>query len=960
MKARVIKTDNSSNILWNNQYFDNHLGQIENCLFGMDIATDGGILIAGNNDLDDEDYEMIKIYNDCESNVTYDISDPSGTINITTNTHWNNNHKVIGEVVINAGKTLTIDNNAVIEFADSKLTGIPTGITVNQGGHLIVNTAILTSIQACPNAMWDGVIAIGNRTTPQNTTQGIVFMTGNVTHPSTISNARIGLLLGYNGSAHTINQGGGSFARCIYSTFLNNNIDVQSVPYTSPNNPNVNLTYFGNCTFTSNNVLNDPSYIDLLGNQRTTLEHVYLNGVNGVNFNNCKFFTDLSGSLSTIITDDRSYGIYSTDSKFTITGPNPIPATPTNTFQNLRYGIYATATNPVNTYSVSYTDFTNCFAGIYQNNINYSNVTFNQFRATAAIPGVSFLKGCIFNPNIANCRQYFYYLNQCKGYVHQENKYAVTVNSQNIWGTVFNGSPGANLSYRNTYAGVTHGTQAQAGNSGLSVQCHTYTPSSVTLSSDISVTSGAIANPQGNCFTINGPAGNIFDHSASDILVSTGVPSFVYNYFNDAADMPNTTANYIPTACSGLPKPANACPTNYLTPVNPCAGLPPGACRLAVVDSLNNLIKTTELPIKQGEAKDLYNKINSVTTANINSKNKVSNVESALLAKSPYLSDSVLFTLLRHTPQFPQSLIAAIIIANSPVSIPVLAVVDSLSLQSSLQTQIINAQTGVSARSQLKQQLVALYYEKENELNLAISEILLTNPGANVNNRVFNLLTKDSTANNKIEMIYFATANGDNSVAQSLIDSLINVPGMRSIAKMQQYNLNLTQSKQTWASALQSNPAMKQDIMSIAADSTQLGYAPAAAALTSAYGTPSYEYIEGIQTSNSSRVAQPQTTESINTKVRNNSVNEPNNFWAYPNPTNGMLTINYLINEPTCTDATLQLIEMGTGRILLTKKVPCNSTQTQIDLNEFANGVYSLSIQSNLNAPKIIRIVKIH
>ena len=358
----------------------------------------------------------------------YDIQNSSGVININSNTHWNSNHNVIGEVIINSGATLTIDNNALIQFADSKLIGNPiTGITVNQGGHLIVNTAILTSIQACStgNAMWDGVIAYGNPTTTQNTTQGIIFMNGNTLHPSTISNARIGILLGYIGSTHFITpHGGGSYAKCTNATFLNNNIDVQTVPYLSPTNPNANNTSFTNCTFTGNQLLNDPSYVDAAGHQRTTLQHVYLNGVKGITFGNCKFFTDVSGSLASLITDDRSIGIYSTDAMFTISGPNPMPTTPTNTFQNLRYGIYATATNAANTYGVSYTDFTNCFASIYQSNINYSNVTFNQFRNTTAIPSLTFGgHSCIISPNIASCRQYFYYLNQCNSYVHQENTY---------------------------------------------------------------------------------------------------------------------------------------------------------------------------------------------------------------------------------------------------------------------------------------------------------------------------------------------------------------------------------------------------------------------------------------------------------------------------------------------------------------------------------------------------------
>jgi type IX secretion system substrate protein len=936
----------------------------QECVYGISEAPDGGLVISGNSSNNYDDSYLVKLYPDCESNAGYDISDPSGTINLTTNTHWNYDHVVIGEVVINSGVTLTIDNNATIQFADSKLVGIPTGITVNQGGHLVVNTGILTSIINCPMGMWDGVIVIGNPSTLQNTTQGIVFMTGTITHPSTISNARTGLLLGYNGSGHfSPPRGGGSYAECTNVLFLNNNIDVQTVPYLtpSPGNSNANRTFFTNCTFTSNQLLNDPSYVDALGLPRTTLEHVYLNGVKGINFNNCNFSTN----IASIITDDRSIGIYSTDAMFTITGPNPIPATPTNTFQNLRYGIYATATNASNTFGVSYTNFTNCFASIYQSNIDYSNVIFNQFQITAAISGLTNTKACHFNPTISNCRQYFYYLNQCNGYIHQENSYAVTVSGQSVYGTVFNNSVGSsNLTYRNTYSGVTVGTQAQAGNGSLHIECNTFL-APVSITSDISITSGLIASPQGNC-SPGVPAGNIFDHSASDILVSLPASSFVYNYFSDAADMPNTTSNYVPTPC-GSPRPVGACPTNYPPPpVNPCASNP-SACRLAVVDSLNQVITSMEVPLKQGEAADLYNKINSVTAANINNPNKITNVENALLSKSPYLSDSVLLTLLRHTPEFPQNAIAAIIIANSPVSTPVLTVVDSLALSSSIQTQINSAQVGVSARAQLMEQLKALFYDKENELNLAISEILLINPGPNADVRVENLLAKDSTIDAKIELVYFATADGDNSVAQQMIDSIASMPSKAKIAQMQQYGLNVTQSGQTWAAAMQSNPAMQATIMTIAADSTQQGYAAAGAALTSAYSMPGYEYIEGLQSESESRMAANKTSNTnsgasmlaMNTNLSNKINSSYTDLRAYPNPTNGMLNVEYSITDPTCTEATLQLVEMGTGRILANKIVPCNSTSSQIDMNELANGVYSLSIQSNLNAPKILRVVKV-
>jgi hypothetical protein len=925
----------------------------QECVYGISEAPDGGLVISGNNSNNFDDSYLVKLYNDCEATQSYDIKDPSGTINITTNTHWNSNHRVLGEVVINAGAYLTIDNNAIIEFADTKLTGITTGITVNQGAHLVVNTATLTSIQACPNAMWDGVTAIGNRLQNQASVyQGIVFMTGNTTHPSTIANARIGLLLGYNGPADPI-KGGGSFAKCTTSVFKNNNIDVQTVPYISPGNPNANNTYFNNCTFTSDQLLNDPSYKgSFLNQRRTTLRHVYLNGVNGINFYNCKFLTDLTGSLGPNYTsDDRSIGIYSTDAKFIVAGPNPITAT--TYFQNLRYGIYTTASNPVNTYGVSYTNFTNCYSSIYQSNINNSKVIFNQFQITTPLPAVG-SKGCFFNPTIANCRSYFYYLDQSQGYTHEENSYAVTASAggQQVYGTVFNASPGSfNQTYRNTYSGVTRGTHAQAGNGGLQIKCHSYLTSPVTIVSDISVSSGTIGSPQGVCVPSTGPTGNSFDHAASDILVSTGVPAFIYRYFSNASDIPNTTFGYNPQNCL-IVKDPGTCLSNY-PPINPCAGLPPGACRIAFVDSLYKVIKTLEKLLIQGNIQNLITKINNITARNINNAIAVGNVETALLNKSPYLSDRVLLTFLRHQPEFSNSMIKNVIIANSPVSNSVLNVVDSIPLAAATLAQINNAQIGTSARTLLEEQIQQLVNEKDYNLNSAISDILLSGE-SNAQTRVTHLLRKDSSITSKTNLIFILINTGNFSAAQQLIDSVKILPGMNNITKVQQHSLNLAQSGKTWFE-MKTDASLKQDIMGLAADSTRLGYAVARGALTMVYGTSGYEYIEDVQSSGGGS----RLTKTGNTTSSVDAINTDKDFKAYPNPTTGELNINYAINDPTCNEATLLLMELSSGKVLIKKTVLCSSTQTTLDLKELPSGIFALSIQSNGTSPKTIRIVKV-
>ncbi len=76
-----------------------------------------------------------------------------------------------------------------------------------------------------------------------------------------------------------------------------------------------------------------------------------------------------------------------------------------------------------------------------------------------------------------------------------------------------------------------------------------------------------------------------------------------------------------------------------------------------------------------------------------------------------------------------------------------------------------------------------------------------------------------------------------------------------------------------------------------------------------------------------------------------------NNFTAYPNPTNGMVTIK--LSEPKN-----QIIQVSdiTGKIVIESKL-INSKQTQIDLTAFPNGVYFIKL-FNKNKISVIKIVK--
>jgi len=858
----------------------------------------------------------------------YDIKNmPSNIIHISTNTIWNSNHVVLGQVIIDPGYTLTINNNAIIQFADSKTTGIPTGITVMPGSKLLVTGAgtTLTGVTSCSSDMWDGVYVRGNSTQAQSlTTQGVVFLQNNCT----VKNARTAFSVG----GHTSGDAGG-YIVAVVANFINNYIDINLFPYTAPlvggNEPS-NKTVFQNSNFIGNNFLNDPTYIDNSANRLTTSQHVIIRGVKNIGFNKCLFKTYLGGTYplpSNYPSNDRSYGIYSVDASFSITN-NSI-------FENLRYGVNASATNTLKTFNTDHSTFKNCFASIYQSNINYSSVIFNTFLINTTMPPVTG-KSCAINP--LNCSVYFYYLNQCNGYIHQENNYTVT-GGLPVLGTIFNASTGvSNLSYRNTYTGLDKGHQAQAGNSSLQISCNT---NSSVITADNIIASQGINPSQGNSAQA---AGNVFSHHSpdGDIKVSSVANSLNYFYFNSGLQVPvdytTSKVNIVPTLN------ANGCLTNY--PISPCGGNPSN-CRIANVIGINQQIKTDQQILEQ-EANPLLNQqlINQINISNDGQ------VQQLLLPKSPYINDDVLIAFLQHSPNFSNGIIKNVILANSPLNPTVMNVVNSLNLPRGILNQIKSAQTGINSTALLQAQIQNLIKQKYMNIHFALNLLLLDTSGRNNNDTIKLLFSLDNSVISKTDRISQLIDLNAYTDAQTLIDSVKVLPGMANISTVHQHKLNLKQANKNW-DAMISDAVLKQSITNIALDSTQIGFAAAGSALTSVYQTMGYEEIEALQSGTGSRIGSQESF------IQIDAINTDENFKAYPNPTTGELKVNYSIEDPTCNEATLQLIELSTGRLLLRKTVKCDATHTTLDLRELPNGIFALSIHSDGVPPKTIRIVKV-
>lgn len=954
----ITKFDLNGNKVWEkifdiapNRPREQPLGDLkqQECMYKISQTQDGGYTISGNSSHNYDDNYLVKLFSDCNLTQNYTINEPAD-LTITSNTAiWNSSQKVIGSVHVKSGAILTITGSStVIEFADSKLTGIQTNIFVELGGKLIVkNGATLTSILAstCPGSMWDGIIIGGSSLKQIAGNQGWVTLSSNCK----IENARKGVYLS-RVTGNPIASGG--ILQASNATFRNNYIDVEFTPYIAPlnnlgNEPN-NLSYFKSCNFIGDAVLNDPSYTLIFGGRLTTDKHVILREVKGIRFTGNNFKTDLTSLGSNYSTLSRSYGIYSINASFNVHPDCSIINTTTgecagtkNNFENLYHGIYAQSSNPLKSFTVNLTNFTNCYASLYQGGINYSKVTKNNFIINTTIPAPQYPL-CLGG----TCPNYFNYANQCSGFTYQENTFTVTGNQQVI-GSLFNASgTGNNLSYRNTYTGLKLGTQTQQINgvnstsTGLQIKCN---QNAGVSASDITSTSGVIPK-QGFCGTLQSPANNIFSHngiSEGDIKVASSANSFIYSHSVNPPAGLQVPLNYTTTkvatiGCGGGSFDyTTSCPSKLVTgnSVN---------FQKSLVISYGQLADIAKQVLTNGNESSLYIAISSAMSAG--------NLKNALTNPGPYLSDGVLIAYLQRTATPPPGHIKDVVITNSPVTQPVKNVIDNLNLPNGIRNQINAAQIGTSTRAQ--QETVVQSYEAQKQLaiNDGISLLMTDTTIANVYAEMESFLILDNTLKGKTDLTNLYISNVDYLKAQHLIDSLISLPELVKYATMLQHYNELQQQNKTWEE-LQNDAQLSNDITTLASDSLAAGFANARSVLAMVNGAQNYDLIEDFVENGNLRSTSIQNSADSVISTINNDLK----LNVYPNPFKDEINvrINYPINPA---NSRLQLMELATGKIIAEQIVGFKQSFV-FNTAQLANGVYLVVLKGENVSPSYVKVI---
>jgi hypothetical protein len=130
----------------------------QECMYKITEAQRGGYVISGNSSGNFDDFYMAKLQDDCNALHTF-TTGPNNVLTITGNVLWDSSLYVIGKIIVEAGASFTIKGPTTrIRFADSKLTGIETNLTVLPGAILnVTDGAQLSAIDDCKNSSWDGI-----------------------------------------------------------------------------------------------------------------------------------------------------------------------------------------------------------------------------------------------------------------------------------------------------------------------------------------------------------------------------------------------------------------------------------------------------------------------------------------------------------------------------------------------------------------------------------------------------------------------------------------------------------------------------------------------------------------------------------------------------------------------------------------------------------------------------------
>jgi hypothetical protein len=474
------------------------------CGFGLAATRDGGFIVAGNNDEEADNHVLIKVANDCqaraydEGNIDEALPNIQGQI-LSSNSNWSTNQFVTGSIIVPTGITLTINNNAKIQFLsynnlyeeDGPNTPIIAlnntykriGIIVEPGGKLVVDNAILTNYEGCSTygfedaerlaAPWDGILINGNAGANMSSS-GFAsnFGIAEIKNNATLKNAVLGVTIGED-------YGEGGILKATNANFLNNRKSIGFLPYEDSNLPNYNRSFIRGCNF-----INDAVITGWMN--KGTNQHISAWGVRGIKISSITIKNQLLNSE--LCDEDRGIGLSTFDSDVDITRFYDVNGLGNmNEMEGLRTGVQSLNTgtsSPFYRVNVSGTNFLNVQEGIILENNVAPAITCNTFTFDNNLqPTSKYLLSAPFGTSNANYYGFGVYTTFTNAFNIVSNSFYfknsnvlsfATITEQSGGGDLLTSQIKLNIISNSTATKAHFGMQAFGWNEGLEITCNKY------------------------------------------------------------------------------------------------------------------------------------------------------------------------------------------------------------------------------------------------------------------------------------------------------------------------------------------------------------------------------------------------------------------------------------------------------------------------------------------------------
>jgi len=825
-------------------------------------------------------------------------------INITSNTTWNQDANIHGNVHVKSGYRLTIEN-CQLYFAPNK------NIIVEIGAELFVNGSVLDT--RC-NSLWGGIRVEGNSNLSQSpsSNQGAVKTYNN----TEIRNAWTGIQAYRNKDEPS---SGGGIVLAQNTKFINCGKGVDIWYYNQPNN-----SIISNCEFIIDNHLSEsiekPIGVNLYQNSNIA--------ITDNNFRNVNIHLLAKGRGIGVNINKGSASI-----KKRYSG---------NNFDGWYYGVNAKSFSGIDFVSVISNTFENCHSGIYMSGQNNAEVIFNDFSVIA--------NGVLSN-QLAGL-----YLDNCHDFIVEENNFHSNYDPSNPFpsiGVIVNNSEDNNNEiYKNTFDTIMYAVLAQNSNrgantNGLTFKCNEFSSNGF----DISVTSYPfVSNPgiapyQGSSgFSTEDPAGNLFSWTGP-----TGTPTDINNeeqqivYYHHIPSsyqvVPtytiNTTANLVQIQYDQV----LSCPSHQ----NTGGGIGDFKSLMASSTNEKEILQSDLASLKDGgDTPSLQSDVDhSIPPETMELYNE-------LLNTSPYLSDTVVESSINKEQVLPNVLLRDIMVAN-PQSAKNNELIDALDNRTNImpdymKAQILQGKTFIGAMEELESSIAyhkqKRAYAYRNCVSYYLNDTL--NPEISTDS-LLSLWENELFLDSKYQAAALYIISNQTQMATNLLNNLPNQFAMNPI-QTDEYNQMLNffglleqmqENNLVWSDLNNEDLELLEDL-----EIDGSGAAKIFARNIRVYlGLSDYEEPYLLPDMNKSTSAEMEERKIME------SLNDFHYLKVFPNPAKDYLIIEYIL-ESVQSNAILQLTNMS-GKILFTNQLNNKQDQQIIDTRNYKAGNYILSIIVN-------------